>query len=456
MTRASHSLVALAFLWTPFARAQGAGPPGPPADPGSAAAESPPTPAPAPASTSVQSVYLPFGVPAPGTDINAGLPSSSRPVTGDQRDTFDLNQGTTGPVVLRGSEDASSVIDGERPTVLPDLHLVKRGDTLWDLSSQYFQSPWQWPKIWKHNPQVKNPHWIYPGDQLRLRPSNELSSPDRLRSLRLGGGNGTGLINRRADVPRDTVFLRDQGFIGDANRDVWGELVGAVEEQMLLADGNRVYLLMRPGAKVEVGQNLTVFRSIRQPEDVPGARKPPGEVVAVSGTVRVERWDPKTRVARAEIIESVDVIERGAKIGPVRRTFQVVPPKKNTRQVEARVLTSLYPHVFMGQNQVVFLDRGSRDGLEAGNTLLVLRKGDTWRKSLATSTRMMSDRLKMDSPERVDFEPTPLRGNDETFPPEAVAELRVLRAEPYSAVALVTQSRRELLAGDRAVAAPNP
>jgi len=174
----------------------------------------------------------------------------------------------------------------------------------------------------------------------------------------------------------------------------------------------------------------------------------------LDGTVRIDRWDPKTRVARAEIVESVDVIERGAKVGPVLRRFDVVAPKKNQKLVEARVLTSVYPHVYFAQNQVIFLDRGSDDGLEAGNTLIVLRKGDTWRKSLTTRSRMMVDRLKMESPERVDVESTPMRGDPEKFPEEAVAELRVLRTEKRSALALVTEARREVVPGDRAVARP--
>lgn len=50
----------------------------------------------------------------------------------------------------------------------PDFYFVKKGDTLWDISSKYLNSPWLWPEIWHANPQVENPHLIYPGDQLKL------------------------------------------------------------------------------------------------------------------------------------------------------------------------------------------------------------------------------------------------------------------------------------------------
>ncbi len=63
--------------------------------------------------------------------------------------------------------DQPSVIQG---SAVPELHVVRRGDTLWDICFLYFNDPWQWPKIWSYNPQVTNPHWIYPGDLVRLLP----------------------------------------------------------------------------------------------------------------------------------------------------------------------------------------------------------------------------------------------------------------------------------------------
>jgi hypothetical protein len=266
-----------------------------------------------------------------------------------------------------------------------------------------------------------------------------------------GGGNGKGLDNRRPRIAANSVFLRDQGFIGDPNADNWGEVAGSMDEQMLLAEGNRVYLLVKEGRTVKPKDELTVFRSVRQPDKVKGARKPPGEIVAVLGTVRVESFDSNSRIATAKIVESLDIIERGARVGPVRRRFEVVPPLPNQAKVQARVLTSFYPHVYMAQEQVVFLDRGTEDGLRPGNRLLVVRRGDTWRTMLEKSTR---DRVRIDSPENAEVERTPLPGEQEKFPEESVAELRVLRAEKFSSLALVTQSKREVVPGDLAVARP--
>jgi hypothetical protein len=426
----------------------------------------------APGQTTTQQVYVPPpGYPAPGTDVNAGLPSSSRPTTNtaSASDTFDLSGGDrgTGSVVI-GKAGSTAILSSESRPVrsVPAIHTVRRGDTLWDLCGKYYDNPYDWPKVWSYNPQIQNPHWIYPGDQLRMRVGGDqgLSNVAALGGGRGGGpgagrggapggeGGQSGFVDRRSAIPEDTVFLRDQGFIGDSKRDVWGELVGAREDQMLLADGNHIYMVMRPGVDVKVGQELTLFTPARQPKKVAGARKPPGEIVRVKGTVRIDQWDPKTRVARGRITESVDVIERGARVGPVGRRFDVVPPRTNETNMWARVLGSAYPHVYYAQNQVVFIDRGSTDGMRPGNRLFVVRRGDAWRDGVRTATKMARERIDMDSPAHVDIERTPLRGEETKFPEEIIGELRILRSEKYSSVALVTISHREIVAGDRAVA----
>jgi hypothetical protein len=368
---------------------------------------------------------------------------------------------------VRGSK-GSYAITGEsvRAVAVPDLHTVRRGDTLWDLCGHYLGNSWDWPRVWSYNPDIRNPNWIYPGDQIRMRSVAESgigsnlarfggAEPQRLsQALRkpADGGNGVSGWGGGSRVAPGTVFLRDEAYIEDPEKDVLGEVVGAKEEQMLLGQGNHVYLDIKPGSELKVGQQLTLFEQSRKPEPVEGARQPPGEVILIKGIVRIEDYDPKKHLARALVVESSDAVERGTKVGAVGRNFLVVAPKPNRVTVWARLLTGVYPHVYMGQQQLVFIDRGTEDGLAPGNRLLVVRRGDTWRRSLETAAPSARFRMRLDLPGNAQSDATQLKREDRDFPEEIVGEVRVVHAHKWSSLAIVTVSNRELLSGDRAVA----
>jgi len=399
-------------------------------------------------------------------DINSYLPSSSRPTIDGSGDSFDLNRGKSGGAVILkgggGAEDGYDSFGGDgldsegrvvvrtQQKPVPEFHMVKKGDTLWDISQSYYENPREWPRLWSMNPQLENPHWIYPGDQLRTAAGAQPGAPaPRSEDNSAGGG---GFVGRERAVPSGTIFLRDQGYIGDPERDVWGELVGAKEEVMMLAKGDTVYLTMNDGVDVRIGQRLNIFKEVRSPKRVEGARKPPGELVKVYGTVRVDAWDPDTQIARGVLIESLDVVERGSKVGPVGRRFDVVPPKQASVDLEARILTSVYPHIYFAQYQVVFIDKGSDDGLVPGNRLRAVRHGDTWRRELRTASKHARMRVPTDDPRDAPVENTPLHGDDESFPDEIVGEVMVLRTEEYSSICVVVESARPLVGGEKLVA----
>jgi hypothetical protein len=382
--------------------------------------------------------------------------SSAHPVTGEEEDAFDLGSGAgnfpggvargdqNGPIYLGGRSQVGLGVGGE----VPYSHTVRRGDTLWAVCDTYFQNPYQWPRIWSYNPQIKNPHWIYPGDEIRLRQGGP-PSPGTVGAIAPPPSpylnpNAMNLVDRRRQVPSDTVFLRDEGWIHDATDDVWGDITGASEDKMFLSQYDQVYLHIDKGHDVKLGEELTVFRPLRTAAA--------GAIVQINGTVRINQWNEKDRVARAQIVESLNVIERGAKIGPVVRSFEVVAPRRNDADVQAHVLASVHPNEFWGQNQVVFINKGEDAGLKVGNRLFIIRRGDAWRQSLVTphaGYRVSPDDEKPMPP----MEQTPGSRKDEpSYPDEVVGELRVVAVKKDTATCLVTQARREIELNDLAVA----
>lgn len=368
----------------------------------------------------------PGSLPPEGFDPNGHLGSSSR-ATGDinKGDTFDFRGQGSGAPSVHGSANGQFV---PRGSFTPEAHTVRRGDTLWELSGRYYQNPYSWPRLWGYNPQIQNPHWIYPGDRVRLRDPNVAASASRI-----------GLGNRRT-VPPQTVFLRDVGWIDDKKDDTWGELVGSPSDRMMLTSGDDIYVQMDDQHEVSLGEELTIFRPIRTVE----SDNAKGEMVSIRGTAKIDRYNPKTKMVRAKIIEALDVIERGCKIGPVGRKFDVVPPIRSDVDLEVSILASLYPNHFFGQNQVLFLDRGGKDGLKPGMRVFAVMRGDRWQKSLGTAGDMakLRPRVEDDRPDRVDD----MRGppDEDKLPDETYAELRVMRVREHTATALVVQSKHEI------------
>jgi LysM repeat protein len=366
------------------------------------------------------------GAQAPAYDPNSHLPSSSR-ATGDitKGDGFDFRSGAGGPSSVRGGAGGQFVQDG---AFTPEGHVVRRGETLWEISSRYYQNPYHWPRLWGNNPQVQNPHWIYPGDRIRLRDPNVAASASLLH-----------LGNRRA-VPAGTIFLRDMGWIDSKNDDTWGELVGSPSDKMMLSAGDDIYIQLGDKREVALGEELTIFRPVRTVD----SENMSGELVSIRGTARIERYNPKTKMVRAKIVESLDVIERGAKIGPVGRKFDVVPPIKSDIDLEISILASVYPNHFFGNQQVVFLDRGNKQGLKPGMRVFAVSRGDKWQQSLKTVGKLalLRPRVEDDRPARFDDHFTD--GDEDRLPDETYAELRVMRVREHTATAIVVQAKHEI------------
>lgn len=343
-------------------------------------------------------------------------------------------------------------------TVLPEetadkpdggRHVVAEGETLSSLAERYLGDADAWPKLWSFNPEVTNPHWIYPGLMLRLRegvdltanpPANAVASatPTLRSRLKLTyksrpvGALGSVLIG-------EEVYL-DREALAQAAR-----IVGSKADHLMLSPTDEVYLQFRGDQEPTLGKELTVFVRQHRDEVARTAGKSrqhradePGEVVRVRGGLRVTSFDPDKRIARAVVTEALDPIERGFEVADVPRRLAQVPPKKNARDVQAKIVLATRPLGTLGDGQIVFVDVGSEQGVEVGNRFVVVRQGDPWRQQLTL-------REDLAGAERPDPHP-PARAD---LPVEVVGELRVLYVRPKTATALITTSLVELNPGDR-------
>ncbi|MGY1519210.1 LysM peptidoglycan-binding domain-containing protein [Luteimonas sp. A482] len=131
----------------------------------------------------------------------------------------------------------------------PDTYVVQRGDTLWDIAGKFLQKPWLWPEIWQANPQIHNPHLIYPGDVVSLAYLNRVTASEGPREATAQPINAIPLSDVEA-------FLKDLRVVDEFEHLPY--VVGLEEDRMRVTQGEVAYIRGLPGASA--GQRYAVVR----------------------------------------------------------------------------------------------------------------------------------------------------------------------------------------------------
>ncbi len=365
-----------------------------------------------PATTGGVRAYYP-GMPLPQNPPSGEGTAPPQKGTKDERTGLIL--GDDSP--LPGDEGSGVSVSS---TEAPDTHVVQKGDTLWDLSSRYYHNAWGWPKMWSYNPQITNPHWIYPGDTLRILPPGGGPAPvaatgaPRLPTARLGGR-----AHRQSGL-----ILRQTGFVEPGELAQAGKIVGSKEEKLMLGTLDEAYVRMTQDHTFQVGERYTVYK-LTAPVRHPTTNKLLGHMVEIYGDAEV-RAVTDGHVARVALVDTINPIERGFLVGPLKRQFKVVQPVPGKADMTGMVVATLRPHELVGDDDLVFIDRGKDDGIVLGNRLFITRRGDGYQPLLSKGPM-----------------------DDRRFPRETIGEIVVVDLRDHLATGFVTYSTVESRVGDR-------
>jgi nucleoid-associated protein YgaU len=261
----------------------------------------------------------------------------------------------------------------------PERYTVVKGDTLWDISGKFLKSPWLWPEIWHANPQVSNPHLIYPGDIIGLV---YIDGQPRITTLQAGPENGVVKLSPKVKampisaaiptIPLDAIasFLSQNRIIEPDDMNSAPYVLIGKEQHLLSAAGDTVF------ARGDVGDvdRMAVYRSGKDFID-PETNEYLGLEAKAIATTAVSAVN--NEVISLTVLRSNEEIRQGDRLlhtedRVINSTYMPSKPDFDVRGKMISVNTGVGN---IGQYNVVVVNRGERDGLIEGNVLAIYKNG---------------------------------------------------------------------------------
>ncbi len=429
-----------------------------------AAAEQPP------ATTDQQPAAQPAAQPA--TQDQQAAPAAQEPPAAPAQ------KKENAPVITEQSPRPPPDTDIKPVPGTPEEYTIIKGDTLWDLSQKFLNNPWYWPKIWSLNPSIENPHWIYPGNKLRIVPGEggaqapaqvqaepqpgvdanaaaaaeapaepPVSAEEATTSVTPPASADLEVVNRNskestnnsvsvsgklAFSPPSVLTVRATGLVAPEDITNAGRLDASFEEKEMLATFDTAYVDFKNEAPVKSGDKLLIFRPVGSIMN-PVTHEKVAEQTVTAGVAKV--LSVSGTQATVQVERTFEEIGRGDLVRPWTPQEKRIAPKPNTNDVKGIIVQAVNSGLStFGESHEVFINKGSADGVQEGNTFAVVHHGDGLTNFLVTQSYAQG------------------AGGTEAqsvkVPDENVGLLLVVDAQEHFSTAVVVKSVRELRPGD--------
>ena len=312
------------------------------------------------------------------------------------------------------------------------IHVVVKGDTLWDICEGLYANPWVWPKVWQMNPHITNPHWIYPGTELRVyyEVAGYYEESTAVEE--------TAVVEEAPEVeevtppppppppppkgPTITFSEIDQvGFITPFKPKGVGMILGEERERELIGAADKVYLKFRKSTQPAVGDRFFIVRTsllIKHPL----TKKDVGYLNTILGILEVT--DVASDHSIAVVRSSYESIEPRDKLLPYKKRNEEIVLHDGTEPKRGSIILSKGHRTLIADMQIVFIDLGGNDEIKAGNRFEVFRQP-------------VAEDLLADDESKIMLKVQP------------IGELLVLAVEQETAAALVTKALNEFTPGEK-------
>jgi LysM domain len=265
----------------------------------------------------------------------------------------------------------------ELKTSAPRNYVVRRGDTLWGIANTFLRDPWLWPEIWYINPDIHNPHRIYPGDSVRLALRGD--GRTALQVVR-GAGGATRLEPMLRSVPLEgpiatipysviAAFLSRPGVLTGDEVKAAPYIAALRDDHQIAGTGHDLYVKKLDG---DTGARYSVMH-VDEPLHDPQSGRKLGYVAIYTGTAQITRPGDIAKVTLTDAAR--ETLQGDVLIAEENSPTTNFAPHGPSQAVDGRIIAVVDNVLLAGQYDVVALNRGSQDGLDRGSVLTVDQVG---------------------------------------------------------------------------------
>jgi hypothetical protein len=251
-------------------------------------------------------------------------------------------------------------------------YTVKKGDTLWDISQRFNDTPWQWPDLWRENDQLPNPHWIYPGERIRLyRKSDRHRYQEEQKPVPAAEPSVEAKTPEPKEEPEVYFYYPNAnmlGFIRKPAVEPVGYIFKSLEDKTLVSHGDIVYIQAKGSAKASdfaAGSRYTIYRTMK-PVDKVDAESTLGTQHMMIGALEVTRSEPQYAMATVVDVYYHDAVRVGDLLMNYRKRSPEIKLIDSTPGIEGSIIATEDHGDLVGSNITAFIDKGEEDNILPG------------------------------------------------------------------------------------------
>ncbi len=296
-------------------------------------------------------------------------------------------------------------------------YTVQKGDTLWDLSQKFSDTPWQWPEMWKENKQIANPHRIYPGERIRLyRRRGAHGYEDGLGDDQKKSADDSLGLSKMIDF--HYAAIERVGFIRKKPVVAHGTIFKVEGRKSMISSGDLVYIRPAENTTLNPGDRYTIYRTLKPIMDVK-TNDYIGIQHYLAGAVEITIKRPEFVLGR--VVASYRPIKVGDLLMPYQSRLPQFAIQESPEGLRGHVIVSEEHQTIFGESAIAFIDKGEQEGVRPGQLYWIFKQEQ--------------------------YQISPDDKSEVTLTPVLLGELIVIHTEKTTATVMITDSRNAIVAG---------